>query len=83
MTTWSIRLDVVIVTRVGSFINWDNWYNSYNEFSLFVCILKRVFFSNKLQFKSPKMYISLFLSSICLISFSKWSKNSAFAFGGR
>ena len=45
MTTWSIRLDVVIVTRVGSFINWDNWYNSYNEFSLFVCILKRDFFS--------------------------------------
>ena len=60
--------------RVGSFINWV---------SLFVGALKSAFSSNKLQLKSPKIYISLFSSSICLISFSKWSKNSAGEFGGR
>ena len=77
VTTWSIRLDDLIVTRVGSLINWDSWYNSYIEYSLFVGILKRVFSPKKLQFRSPKMYISLFSSSICLISLSKCSKNSS------
>ena len=56
---WSIKLLVVIVTRVGLSISCDNLYNSYRDLIFLVGVLESLSAFITSQFRSPSIYTGL------------------------